>query len=213
MGDLIWKYKTDAETDHLAGVGPCPEPDFWSNKHPIWAICGPQRRAGRERNSRIFFVTQKDTAEHVPDYTVAGVMTVKEILDFQDLIMDPQISATWKVKYLHDLGHKDHLPRGLLNDHTQTTKQRIQNIIIGDSDESAWFGINGPTLPTLLNQTDIEIESELTTRQLADISADDGNRMFEYLTNTVEVIKGVPPTAVSDEDLSDEPSEETRCSC
>jgi hypothetical protein len=159
MKGIIWKYhaKTDAPDlrDEMGRTG-CrvlnPDPDFWENGFPVWAVCGPMARARLEACDALFFVPTSETsrAAGVGESVCTGYLVVKEILPSDlALLADPRFTPRYKENYRVDL--KAHLK----DDPGRTRVQRQQNIIVGDPASSRWLGRKGVPMPKAIRDLGI----------------------------------------------------------
>ncbi len=126
-----------------------PDPDFWDNPFPIWAICGPYVRSTLEPEDVLFFtpVIRRSRAAGIPDYICTGYLTVDEILPNRaDLERHPKVTSRYKRNYRSDLS--DHQK----GDIPLTRRLRPRNIVIGDRNRSRWYGKSGQSLDPVLRR-------------------------------------------------------------
>ncbi len=186
MKGVIWKYYPKVNgpdlRDEMGRYG-CevanPDPDFWENSFPVWAICGPWVRATLEPEDVLFFTPAliRSRSAGLPDYICTGYLTVYDVLRESRYLLDnPAVTAKYKRNYRADL-------RAHLNeDVPKTARLRGRNIVIGDRDSSRWFGIRGRQLGTLVPQSGIR-NLDLYSRRIRNLSELEAQNLRAMLTS------------------------------
>lgn len=184
MKGVIWKYQATPDDpelkDGMRRMG-CrvlnPDPDFWENRFPVWAICGSLVRRTLAKGDVLVFtpIASACHAARVARYLCTGYLTVKEILpNDKALLRDRRFTARYRRNYRMDL--RDHLA----DDEESTRKQRPQCIIVGDPHRSQWFGRNGPNLSSVVNAAKIR-NLNLDSRRIRDLTNDETQALFSRL--------------------------------
>lgn len=159
MKGIIWKYRADPDDtelrDGMLRIG-CrvlnPDPDFWENRFPVWAICGPQVRGRLAKGDVLVFAPTAGAcrAAKVREYLCTGYLTVREVLpDDKAVLKDPRLTPRYRHNYRTDLY------KHLASDPAITRRQRRKHIIIGDLRASRWLGRHGIALPKAITQARI----------------------------------------------------------
>ncbi len=186
MKGIVWKYYpdiTDPDLKDEMGRYGCavanPDPDFWENRFPMWAICGPWVRASLEPGDVIFFspALRRSRKANFPDYVCAGYLTVASLLqDNESLMAHPEVSARYKNNYKRDL------QAHLADDTPRTARLRSRNIVIGDPDQSRWFGRHGPELGMALSGVRIR-DLDIYSRRVRNLSGEEAERLRTNLND------------------------------
>jgi len=151
-----------------------PDPDFWENGFPVWAICGPQVRMTLDVDDVLFFTptVAGSNAARLKTHLCTGYLTVSEIVTTDAaLIADDRFTNRYRRNYRIDLQvHlKDDCPR--------TRIQRPRNVIIGDPKRSAWLGQNGVRLAEALQQGGLR-DIQLNARVIRALASDEVARLL-----------------------------------
>lgn len=96
---------------------------------------------------------------------------------------------------MRDHLHSSHLIRDIEEDNSEIAKKRIKNIVIGNSDESVWFGENSTELVTTLEQQgmeDIADSVENANRQPKRFGRKDSDLLYEALVSELDERSGRP---------------------
>ncbi|WP_156224477.1 hypothetical protein [Haloferax gibbonsii] len=198
MSGKIHRYEILEESALLPGVGPFPEPDFWSNEHPIMAICEPAIRAGQDTGDWIFHVPKVGETTSGPKHQIAGMLKIKEKLDARQIINDDRFSEEWTKRFKIDLADCGHLIDDLLdngNENISTVQGRVTNHLVGHPNESKWFGASDVDIRTVANDIGISLGS-FGGQQVAEIPDGEADRLADELSNRLEEEVGTPPNAV-----------------
>jgi hypothetical protein len=150
MKGVLFKYGADPKSPELydSKSDHCDlmDPDFVSNKQPVWSICGPYVRQKLEQGDVLFFIPQKDRlirAGLPPNYICTGVLVVSAIIKHGGRRLDdPRITEKYRRQYVwsykrhlkgngKEMGDEKRAPR--------TAKIRGFNIILGDPEKSIWL--------------------------------------------------------------------------
>ncbi len=176
MKGIIRKYHADHTqidlrdcADKSGCIDLISDPDFWSNKFPIWSICGPYVRNKLKKHDIIFFLPNKKSLAklELEEPVCTGVLYVSEIIhDFNQL--RKKIYEEYYKKYIIDL--RNHLRK----DTIRTKKIRDKNIVIGDIEKSRWLGENYKELKPLIEPLDKELYYQICS-----------NRVVEYLREDI----------------------------
>jgi hypothetical protein len=185
MKGVIWKYYPKVNSpdlrDEMGRYG-CevanPDPDFWENSFPIWAICGPWVRATLEPEDVLFFTPAliRSRRAGLPDYICTGYLTVSDVLrDSHKLLDNLVVTARYKRNYRADL--RAHLNEDL----PKTAELRRRNIVLGDQKLSQWFGNRGRQLNMLVPQSGIG-NLDLYARRIRNLSELEAQNLRARLT-------------------------------
>ncbi|MFC4550810.1 MULTISPECIES: hypothetical protein [Halorussus] len=200
MYSYIRRYDANPTSTFLEDRGAIPDPDFWSNQHegktvPVWAVCGPRPRDTLEKGDRVFFTPMKSNMNGEYEYICTGALVVEEKLSLEDALASPRLNDDFKSKYMRDLLHSSHLIRDIKKDNSEIAKKRIKNIIIGNPEESVWFGDNDLTLETVLKQQgkeDIADSVANATRQPKRFRQKDSDLLYDALVSELDERNGRP---------------------
>ena len=178
MKGVLFKYDANPHSpelrDNRRGCG-LPDPDFWSNEIPVWAICGPYVRQGLEPGDIVFFLPYPRRVRQVdrglPDFVCTGVLVVGDFIDdAAGVRSDRRLSRDYRRKYFSDL-------RGHLRDDREraprTESVRGKKIVLGDRRRSKWLCGDGTAL------------QDLTALGMS--SLDLGKRRVPYMRNEAAV--------------------------
>lgn len=185
MKGIIWKYHAKADDPDLRdemGRAGCrvlnPDPDFWENGIPVWAICGPWVRARLEVRDVLFFVPtlQASRSAGVNESLCTGYLVVNEILPNDSaLLADPRFTRRYKETYRIDL--KAHLE----GDPKRTRTLRRQNIVIGNPARSRWLGRK--SIPLSLAVSELRIRSvNLKARLIRTLTGEEAMALLDVLS-------------------------------
>lgn len=150
----LFKYDANPRSKDLSDRSPCcsiPDPDFWSNTVPVWALCGPYHRAKLEPGDMIFFIPKIDAIRKagLKYYIFSGVLVVGEKLSNTDEIARCRLLREGYVRrYSRDL--RVHLKDDRKRKCERTRSLRSANFIVGDKRRSFWLGRNGPNVRRVL---------------------------------------------------------------
>ena len=179
MKGIIRKYHADPTPEDLrdcADKSGCTElisdPDFWSNRFPIWSICGPYVRNNLKKDDIIFFLPNKKSLARLKlvEPICTGVLYVSEIIYNSDQLRKKVDEGYYK-KYIIDL--RNHLREDAKR--TIRTKEiRNKNIVIGDNEKSRWLGENYKELKPLIEPLDKKLYCKICS-----------NRIVEYLREDI----------------------------
>lgn len=198
MSGKIHRYKILEESALLPGVGPFPEPDFWSNEFPIMAICEPGIRAGQDIGDWIFHVPKTEETTTGPKYQVTGMLKIKEKLDAREIIQSKRFDQEWIKQFKIDLADCGHLIDDLLdngNENISTIQGRVTNHLIGCPERSKWFGASGVDIRDVANDVGISLGS-FKGPQIAEIQDEKADKLADELSNRLDKEVGTPPNAV-----------------
>jgi len=198
MAGKIHRYEVAEESPLLPGIGPFPEPDFWSNEVPIMAICEPTLRAGRKRGDWIFHVPKKGEVQNNTQYQVTGILKVSELLNSNQIYKDSRFNEEWTRRFKIDIANSEHVVGDLISNSERskiTARQRVTNHLIGDPEESAWFGRNDCELTKIASQVGINLGS-FAGQEVAALTDDEANRLANALKDELTEGSGTPPNAV-----------------
>jgi hypothetical protein len=150
----LFKYDADPYDNDLRDKSPCcslPDPDFWSNTVPVWALCGPYHRAKLEPGDMIFFVPKIDAIRKagLRDYIFSGVLVVGEKpSNVHEVARHRFLREGYVRHYRRDL--RAHLEDDRKRNRERTRSLRSTNFIVGDKRRSFWLGRNGPNVKQVL---------------------------------------------------------------
>lgn len=203
MKSIVRRYDANADSEYLEDKGGKPDPDFWTNRVngatlPVWSICGPIVRAAVEEGDILVFTPTKRSVQDRFDnykYISTGILKVAEKLSLPQFLRDPRFNTDYKEWYVEDLANKWHLGRDLAKDNLDTAAKRADNVVVGDPDESWWFGLNEIPLQKVVMDTvdDEHAESiEKSPRQPKQIHGDPARELYDELTKLNTPIKGRP---------------------
>ncbi|MHB1908336.1 MAG: hypothetical protein ACYCQJ_05620 [Nitrososphaerales archaeon] len=125
------------------------DPDFWMNKVPVWAVCGPYVRKNLHPGDMVFFIPQLSRIRKAhlghTDYIISGVLVVSDLIgDSKAVVKDKRLTDTYRRYYMKDLkGHLEKVDKG-----NRTSRIRGSNFVVGaatneTSFRSEWFGRKG----------------------------------------------------------------------
>ncbi len=176
MKGIIRKYHADHAQKDLrdnADKSGCTElisdPDFWSNRFPIWSICGPYVRNNLKKDDIIFFLPNKKSLAKLKlvEPICTGVIYVSEIIHNSNQLRK-KVDEEYYNKYIIDL--RNHLRK----DANRTRKIRNKNIVIGNNEKSKWLGDKYVKLKPLVEPLDKELYYQICS-----------NRVVEYLREDI----------------------------
>ncbi|MDH2901391.1 MAG: hypothetical protein PXY39_10505 [archaeon] len=137
---IIWKYIADFEDEFLRDKGNCSDPDFWSNKFPVWGICAPYVRERLVKGDTIFFVPQR--GKWFSEYIFTGILVMQDSINsFKDVLRSSKLNGEYKTKFQKDM--IQHLRHDKGKGKVKTYDVRQRNFIIGNPDSSHWYGKDG----------------------------------------------------------------------
>lgn len=151
-GAIFKYYPRRVADDFLYDSGIVPDQDFVSNLEsgrplPVWAICVIDHRLRLlSKSGMVFFVPARTrwSETELDNYICTGIFVSKEkIARSEDFVKDPRFTKQYLEGYRIELPHK--------RDKPERAELRRQNIVIGDSVRSVWFGRNAVRLDELLN--------------------------------------------------------------
>lgn len=198
MAGKIHRYHVLEESALLPGSGIFPDPDFWSNKEPVMAVCEPQLRAGREIGDWISHVSKKGEVSEGPEYQIAGMLKVNDILDSREIIEGNRFNREWVTRLKLNLAECGHLIEDLLDGGDRkitVAKQRVKNHLIGDPSMSAWFGASGVDIRNISTDIGVDLGS-FSGPQTAELSDKDANRLADEIDQRLEEEISTPPNAI-----------------
>lgn len=155
----LFKYDANPTSKDLRDKSPCcsiPDPDFWSNTVPVWALCGPYHRAKLEVGDTIFFIPKIDAIRKagLKNYIFSGVLVVGEKLSSVDEVARHRfLRESYVRRYRRDL--RTHLKDDRNRKCERTRRLRSTNFIVGDKRRSFWLGRNGPDVKQVLKSVDL----------------------------------------------------------
>ncbi|AKU08291.1 hypothetical protein [Haloferax gibbonsii] len=129
------------------------------------------------------------------EYICSGILVVEEKLSLKDALNSSRLDDDFKNEYMRDLLHSSHLIRDIEEDNSEIAKKRIKNIVIGNPDESVWFGENPIELVTILEQQgmeDIAESVENANRQPKRFGQKDSDLLYEALVSELDERRGQP---------------------
>lgn len=197
MSGVIHRYEVLEQSALLPGIGEFPEPDFWSLDAPIMAICEPQLRDDVDQGDWVFHVPKKGQTDGV-DYQVTGMLKIDETLTAKQLIENTRFSEEWTRRFKIELADCGHLVDALLNGSNQQIQMaqlRVKNHLLGDSDDSMWFGASGESIRSVAQDIGVQLGSFSGPRidALSDADADD---LAAEIADRLTEEPGTPPNAV-----------------
>jgi hypothetical protein len=177
MKAVLFKYGADPRDpllrDDKGGYGWCSlrDPDFWTNRFPVWGVCGPYVRNSLQPGDIVFFVPQlnrikKANLSHA-DYIFTGILVVSDLIsESREVMKDNRLTETYKRYYLRDL--RDHLNK--IDKGNRTSEVRVRNFVVGTSTKqsrlrSVWLGKKGPVAKDLVKKYGLT-ESDLRKRRI-----------------------------------------------
>lgn len=195
---FIFRYYADTSDEYLCDDGVIADPDFFTNRHndkaiPTWSICGVYNRPRLHEGDRVFFVPTRQRLERLGFgyYICTGVLVVKQVLaGKEDLLNDPRLSERYKEMYEKDL--RSHRKTDKKRNAMQTRDKRSSRIIIGNPEESIWFGRNETNLQCLLADLDMSEVSRALPRtnnmNLPTLTSTQSTMLYEYLRKHIPAI-------------------------
>ena len=182
---LIWKYHADSRDRDLRDTADrtgChalnPDPDFWENLFPVWAICGPQARAALKPHDVVFFAPDAASSQRagLEACTCTGWLTVKAVIaDGSSLLTDHRFTSRYRRNYRIDL--RRHIEA---DGQSRTAFLRGKNVIVGDPSRSRWLGRRGIPLAVALNAARVR-HVRLDVRRIRDLDRDECKRLLVAL--------------------------------
>jgi hypothetical protein len=162
VGRII-RYQADADHPLLyddRGRRYNPDPDFASNRMPVWAICGPTIRCDLRRGDVLFFTPKKrkqppEWRKSGGPYGCTGYLTVRDKRDRDEVLGDTRLTPTFRDRYRRDLDRHQKKDTDCCKRTDRTAKLFPENFIYGyqeKSGRSKWLGRNGPSLVVLLRK-------------------------------------------------------------
>lgn len=197
---FIFRYYAEVDHDkYFCDDGEMADPDFFSNRHdgtvfPTWSICGVYHRRDLRKGYRVFFLPARVRLDRkgIGPYICTGVLVVDEVLPGkEELLRDRRISEQYKELYETDL--REHLKEDKKRNKPLTEKLRPQNIIIGDPEESIWFGQNDVDFSRVLRELGIgrisRVLSKRNNRNLPTLTSMESTTLYEYLKRRLPAVK------------------------
>lgn len=198
MTGKIHRYEVLEESALLPGVGPFPEPDYWSHDFPVMAICEPGIRSSQDVGDWVFHVPKKNQFSLSPEYQVTGMMKIDKMMDSREIIKSNEFEEDWIRRFKIDLADCGHLIDDLLdkgNKKITSVQGRVTNHLIGDPEESMWFGATGVSIHDIAKSRGISLGS-FKGPQIAELSDAEANEIAAELAQRFEEEGGTPPNAV-----------------
>lgn len=197
MSGVIHRYEVLEKSALLPGVGEFPEPDFWSLDVPIMAICEPGLRSELGVGDWVFHVPKKGETDNV-DYQVTGMLKINEIVTAKHLIESQQFGEEWTRRFKIELADCGHLVDALLDGsdaQLRTAQRRVKNHLLGDPDDSAWYGASGESIQTIAQDIGVQLGSFGGPR-VKTISDSDARVLAAEINFRLEEEPGTPPNAI-----------------
>jgi hypothetical protein len=137
-----------------------PDPDFSSNRMPVWAICGPDIRRDLRRGDVLFFTPKKSRQprewnESGNGYQCTGYLTVLKKRDSNVVLSDRRLSLAFRDRYRRDLTRHQTKDTDCCKRTDRIAPLFAKNFVYGyriRSGRSKWLGRNGPSLVLLLRR-------------------------------------------------------------
>jgi hypothetical protein len=197
MAGVIHRYEVLEQSALLPGIGEFPEPDFWSLDVPIMAICEPQLRNDLQEGDWVFHVPKKGETSGV-DYQVAGILKIDEIVTAKQIIESQRYGEEWTRRFKIELADCGHLVDALLDgskSQVRMAQLRVKNHLLGDPDESSWFGASGENIQKIAQNIGVQLGS-FGGQRIKTISDTDANNLAAEIDARLTEEQGTPPNAV-----------------
>jgi hypothetical protein len=189
----LFKYDADPYDNDLRDKSPCcslPDPDFWSNTVPVWALCGPYHRAKLEPGDMIFFIPKIDAIRKagLKDHIFSGVLVVGEkLLEVDEVARHRFLREDYTRHYRRDL--RAHLEDDRKRNRERTRSLRSTNFIVGDKRHSFWLGRNGPNVRQVLKSLGLHRQlSKLGSgrnNSIPRLTAEESTRLWNRLRESI----------------------------
>jgi|GEM_PF-4440133 len=217
MAGYVHVMDVETSEGQLApGIGVFPEPDFWSlrddegNAFPIHVNCRPDTRRECGEGDWVFYVPKQGSLPNAVETgrPVLGLMKIEGTVDYDDIQEQDRFHDSWVLRYRLDLAHPEHLPRYFVVDEDLSSRQksqkyywanlRLTNHLVGEPQNSAWFGADTVSLQDAANQADLDVDIEYN-RSAFELEGSTAGKLAEVLLDSAEPAKGVPAHAAPPE--------------